>query len=106
MKYIEPPKFGRPEVLRLIEAEMPKPGEGMLLVEVQAAGINYADVLARSGVYPTIRKAPFVLGFEVAGVVREVGTCVAGFKAGDSVAAITPAGVGLARCSSSATRLR
>jgi NADPH2:quinone reductase len=96
MKYIEAPKFGGPEVLRLIEVEMPKPSEGMLLVEVQAAGINYADVLARSGVYPTIRKAPFVLGFEVAGVVREVGTCVAGFKAGDSVAAITPAGGGYA----------
>lgn len=49
---------------------MPKPGEGTLLVEVKAAGINYADVLARSGVYPTIRQAPFVLGFEVADVVR------------------------------------
>jgi len=80
MKYVEAPKFGGPEVLRLIEADMPGPGEGMLLVEVQAAGTNYADVLARSGFYPTIRKAPFVLGFEVAGVVREVGKCVEGFK--------------------------
>ncbi|HEX4168668.1 MAG TPA: alcohol dehydrogenase catalytic domain-containing protein [Bryobacteraceae bacterium] len=68
----------------------------MLLVEVQAAGIQYADVLARSGLYPTIRKAPFVLGFEVAGIVGEVGKCVEGFKAGDSVAAITPAGGGYA----------
>ena len=59
MKYIEAPKFGGPEVLRLIEADTPGPGEGMLLVEVQAAGINYADVLARSGLYPTIKKAPF-----------------------------------------------
>jgi NADPH2:quinone reductase len=67
-----------------------------LLVEVQAAGINYADVLARSGLYPAIRKAPFVLGFEIAGVVAEVGKYVEGFKAGDSVAAITPAGGGYA----------
>ena len=65
MKYIEAPKFGGPEVLRLIEAEMPKPGEGMLLVEAQAAGLNYADVLARSGVYPTIRKAPLFWGSRV-----------------------------------------
>lgn len=96
MKYIEAPKFGGPEVLKLIEADTPGPGEGMLLVEVQAAGINYADVLARSGLYPTITKAPFVLGFEVAGLVSEVGKCVEGFKAGDSVAAITPAGGGYA----------
>ena len=96
MKYIEASKFGGPEVLRFIEADTPAPGEGMLLVEVQAAGLNYADVLARSGLYPTIRKAPFVLGFEVVGVVREIGKGVEGFKAGDSVAAITPAGGGYA----------
>jgi len=96
MKYIEAPNFGGPEVLRLIEAETPRQGEAMLLVEVQASGVNYADVMARSGFYPTITKAPFVLGFEVAGIVREVGTCVEDFKAGDSVAAITPAGGGYA----------
>ena len=46
MKYVEASRFGGPEVLAVIEEETPKPGEGMLLVEVQAAGINYADVLA------------------------------------------------------------
>ena len=40
MKYIEVPNFGGPQVLRLIEADMLGPGEGMLLVEVQAAGIT------------------------------------------------------------------
>jgi NADPH:quinone reductase-like Zn-dependent oxidoreductase len=68
----------------------------MLLVEVQAAGINYADVLARSGHYPAITKAPFALGFEIAGVVQEVGTHVEGFKVGDSVAALTLTGGGYA----------
>jgi NADPH2:quinone reductase len=43
MKYVEASKFGGPEVLTVIEKETPRPGEGMLLLEVQAAGINYAD---------------------------------------------------------------
>ena len=68
----------------------------MLLVEVQAAGINYADVLARSGQYPAITKAPFALGFEIAGVVQEVGENVEGFKVGDPVAALTLTGGGYA----------
>jgi NADPH:quinone reductase len=96
VKYIEASRFGGPEVLAVIEKETPKPGEGMLLVEVQAAGINYADVLARSGHYPAITKAPFALGFEIAGVVKEVGKHVEGFKVGDSVAALTLTGGGYA----------
>jgi NADPH2:quinone reductase len=68
----------------------------MLLVEVKAAGINYVDVLARSGQYPAITKAPFALGFEIAGIVREVGKHVEGFKVRDPVAALTLTGGGYA----------
>jgi len=96
VKYVEASRFGGPEVLTLLEKETPKPAEGMLLVEVQAAGINYADVLARSGHYPAVAKAPFALGFEIAGVVKEVGKHVEGFKVGDSVAALTLTGGGYA----------
>lgn len=70
MKYVEASQFGGPEVLRVVEKKTPGPGEGILLVEVQAAGINYADVLARSGRYRAVAKAPFTLGFEVAGQKR------------------------------------
>jgi NADPH:quinone reductase len=96
VKYVEASRFGGPEVLTLLEKETPKPAEGMLLVEVQAAGINYADVLARSGHYPAVAKAPFALGFEIASVVKEVGKHVEGFKVGDSVAALTLTGGGYA----------
>lgn len=96
MKYVEASRFGGPEVLTTTEKETPRPGDGMALVEVQASGINYADVMARSGFYPSVTKAPFTPGFEVAGVVKEVGKGVDGVKAGDSVAAITPAGGGYA----------
>ena len=47
MRYLEASKFGGPEVLTVIEKETPRPGEGMLLVEVKAAGVNYADWMAR-----------------------------------------------------------
>ena len=96
MKYIEASQFGGPEVLQLKEKQTPHPGEGTLLVEVKAAGINYADVMARSGFYPSVKKAPFAPGFEIAGVVSEVGSGVDGFKVGDHVAAITLAGGGYA----------
>ena len=92
MRYVEASRFGGPEVLSLIEKETPKAGEGALLVEVQAAGVNYGDVLARSGHYPAVKQAPFALGFEVAGLVKEVGKGVNGFKIGDSVAALTQGG--------------
>ena len=60
MKYVEASQFGGPEVLTVKEKETPKPGEGMLLVEVQAAGVNYADVAARLGSFPAVAKAPFL----------------------------------------------
>src|ERR1700761_1528389 len=96
MKYVEALRFGGPEVLKVIEKETPRPAEGMLLVEVQAAGINYADILARAGHYPAVKQAPFAVGFEVAGVVREVGKGVGTFRVGDTVAALTLAGGGYA----------
>ncbi len=96
MKYIQVTKFGGPEVLTLLETQTPTPGDGMLLVEVKAAGVNYADIMARSGFYPQIPVAPFSPGFEIAGVVKSVGNGVDGFKEGDSVAAITMGGGGYA----------
>jgi NADPH:quinone reductase len=96
MKYVEASTFGGPEVLEVLEKETPSPGAGMLLVEVQAAGVNYADVAARLGHYPAVSKAPFVVGFEIAGIVREVGKGVEGLKIGDPVAALTVAGGGYA----------
>ena len=88
MKYVEATHFGGPEVLQLKEKQTPSAGDGTLLVEVKAAGLNFADVMARVGIYPDVSSAPFVPGFEVAGIVREVGAGVTGFKVGDHVAAI------------------
>jgi NADPH2:quinone reductase len=92
MKFVEASKFGGPEVLTLVEAPTPTPQEATLLVEVRAAGVNYADIMARSGFYPRVPEAPFPVGFEIAGVVKAIGKGVQGFKEGDSVAAITQGG--------------
>jgi NADPH:quinone reductase-like Zn-dependent oxidoreductase len=58
-------------------------------IRVRAAGINFADLLARVGLYPDAPKVPCVIGYEVAGVVDQVGPGVTGFREGDHVLAMT-----------------
>ena len=60
---------GPPEVLQVQERPDPAPGEGEVLIEVAAAGINFADTMARVGLYPDAPKPPCVVGYEVAGTV-------------------------------------
>lgn len=60
-----------------------------MLVRVRAAGVNFADVLGRLGLYPDAPKLPYVPGYEVAGVIDRVGPSVAGLTAGTRVIAIT-----------------
>src|SRR5882762_2693407 len=91
MKYVEVSQFGGPEVLKVVEKETPRATDGMLVVDVKAAGVNYADVAAPL-VFPAVAKAPFLPGFEIAGVVSYAGKGVNGFNVGDSVAAITSGG--------------
>jgi NADPH:quinone reductase-like Zn-dependent oxidoreductase len=62
-------KRGGPDVLRLEERPEPVAGAGETIVEVRAAGVNFADVLARVGLYPDAPPLPAVVGYEVAGVV-------------------------------------
>jgi NADPH2:quinone reductase len=92
MKFVEASKFGGPEVLTVVESPTPTPTVGALLVQIKAVGVNYADIMARSGFYPQVPKAPFPVGFEIAGVVKGIGKSVEGFKEGDSVAAIIQGG--------------
>jgi NADPH:quinone reductase-like Zn-dependent oxidoreductase len=66
-------KFGAPEVLVVREAADPTPKAGELLIRVEAAGINFADIMARMGTYPDLPGCPYVVGYEVAGVVEAAG---------------------------------
>jgi NADPH:quinone reductase-like Zn-dependent oxidoreductase len=82
-------KVGGPEVLRVQEQPDPAVGPGQIRIAVRAAGINFADTLARVGLYPDAPKPPCVLGYEVAGVVESVGEGVTEFELGDRVIAGT-----------------
>src|SRR6266849_5686002 len=81
-------RAGPPEVLEVREAPDPVAGAGKVRIRVRAAGINFADLLARVGLYPDAPKLPCVVGYEVSGVIDEVGAGVVGFAAGDRVFAL------------------
>jgi NADPH:quinone reductase-like Zn-dependent oxidoreductase len=89
MKQVWIPKIGEPEVLEVREAPDPEPKAGEVRVRVEASGINFADILARMGLYPDSPKLPAVVGYEVAGVVDAAGEGVDGLGNGDRVVAMT-----------------
>src|SRR3954454_2556285 len=80
---------GDPEVLQVQERPDPPVGAGEVRIAVKAAGINFADTMARVGLYPDAPKPPCVLGYEVAGEVESVGEGVESLKSGDRVMAGT-----------------
>jgi synaptic vesicle membrane protein VAT-1 len=88
VKQVWIPRFGPPEVLELREAPDPEPGAGEVRIRVRAAGVNFADVLARMGLYPDAPPPPCVVGYEVAGVVDQVGPGVEGLAPGARVVAM------------------
>jgi NADPH:quinone reductase-like Zn-dependent oxidoreductase len=83
-------KHGPPEVLQVQERPAPdRPLGGQVAIDVAAAGINFADTMARVGLYPDAPKPPVVVGYEVAGNVRAVGPGVEGLEPGQRVMAGT-----------------
>ncbi|MDH2443701.1 quinone oxidoreductase [Amnibacterium sp. CER49] len=84
MQVVQASRAGGPEVLEVAERDVPEPGEGELLVELAATGVNFVDVYRRTGTYPVA--FPHVPGTEGAGRVAAVGPGVAGFAVGDRVA--------------------
>ena len=82
-------RHGGPEVLEVQERPEPAVGRGQVRVAVRASGINFADLMARSGVYPDAPPLPSIVGYEVAGEVESVGEGVEGFSVGDRVIAGT-----------------
>ena len=82
-------RHGPPEVLEVREAVAPEPGDNEVLIKVAAAGVNFADIMARLGLYPDAPKPPCVVGYEVAGEVTALGPSATGFAAGNKVIALT-----------------
>lgn len=89
MKQVLISKVGRPEVLRLQDGEEPEVGAHDVRIHVAAAGVNFADIMARIGLYPDAPKLPAVVGYEVSGIIDKVGPDVRNLKVGDRVVAMT-----------------
>ncbi|MCU0327720.1 MAG: zinc-binding dehydrogenase [Chitinophagales bacterium] len=90
MKGIFIKKFGTPKEAFSIEETNPMPlNPDELRIQVKSFGLNYADVMARKGLYPEMPKMPCIIGYDVYGHISEVGANVEGFALGDQVVALT-----------------
>lgn len=93
MRVIEMSEYGGPDVLRVVERSDPRAGAGQVVVRVRATTVNPVDLGTREGVFADMAPhltLPFVLGWDVAGVVDSVGDGVQGWDVGARVAAMVP----------------
>jgi NADPH:quinone reductase-like Zn-dependent oxidoreductase len=84
--------IGGPEVLKWVEEDAPFPGPGQVRVRVLSAGVAYADILMRRGLYPGAPKLPLTPGYDIVGEIDSLGDGVSGFRPGQHVAALTMIG--------------
>jgi NADPH:quinone reductase-like Zn-dependent oxidoreductase len=90
MKAIVLRKYGAASgAFELREVATPIPGNGQILIRVECSGLNFADVMARKGLYKEAPPLPCVLGYDVTGTIVDKGAEVESFKIGDRVMAVT-----------------
>jgi NADPH:quinone reductase len=89
MKRVIVDHYGGPEVLRVVEADVPRPGPGEVRVKVLAAGVSYTDAMLRVGSYLGVPKPPVTPGYELIGVVEEVGPDCTRLRVGDRIGSLT-----------------
>jgi NADPH:quinone reductase-like Zn-dependent oxidoreductase len=78
-------KHGGPKMLEVRETPDPEPSQGEVRIKVHAAGLNFAEVMARKGLYPDAPKPPCIVGYEGAGVIDALGAGVTGLQKGTRV---------------------
>jgi NADPH2:quinone reductase len=105
MKAVVCKQFGPPESLVVEDLPSPRPGPGEVVVSMKAASVNFPDVLIIQNKYQFKPPLPFSPGSELAGVVKEAGAGVAGFKPGDRVIAFTTYGAFAEEVKTEAARL-
>ena len=88
MKRVVVDEFGGPEVLRVVEQDDPRPGPREVRVRVLAAGVSFTDAQIRAGTYIGGPKPPFTPGYELVGVVEELGPACGRLREGDRVGAL------------------
>ncbi len=92
MKAIQVQREGGEVRLVLADCAIPEPGEGEVLIQVAAAGLNHADLIQAKGGYPPPPGAPDTLGLEVSGEIVKLGTAVSQWRIGDQVCALLAGG--------------
>jgi NADPH:quinone reductase len=87
-------RFGGPDELEVIGAPVPTAGRGEVRIRVLASGVEYTDTLIRRHLYPqtSLRRPPFVMGYDVVGEIDQLGDAVGGFQLGERVADMTVLG--------------
>ena len=85
-------RYGGPEVITVSEQECPSPLPGEIRIKVLAAGVSLPDVLAREGVHPETPRVPYTPGWDLVGVVDQIGKGISGFALGQTVAAMPISG--------------
>lgn len=85
MRAVVQQAFGGPEVLQVEHVDPPEPLPSEVVVTVWAAGLNPVEAVIRSGAFPLLGPPPFVLGWDLSGVVSEVVAGVNRFQVGDEV---------------------
>ncbi|XP_063540227.1 synaptic vesicle membrane protein VAT-1 homolog-like isoform X2 [Cydia strobilella] len=80
--------FGGLKTVKILKKPEPTVGEGEVLIRVKACGLNFQDLIVRQGAIDSPPKTPFILGFECAGEIEQVGEGVTNFKVGDQVVAL------------------
>ena len=92
MKAIHFDQPGPPDVLKLVDCDIPEFNENQVLISVKFAGVNRPDIVQREGNYPAPKDHSIILGLEVSGIIEEVGANVKNFKKGDEVGALVNGG--------------
>ncbi|MCI9872289.1 zinc-binding dehydrogenase [Arthrobacter humicola] len=82
-------RFGGPEVLQVVEIDDPRPGPGEVRVRVLASGVSFTDAQLRAGTYLGGPKPPFTPGYELVGIVDELGPGCSRVRIGDRIGALT-----------------
>src|SRR4051794_18184963 len=91
-KRVVVPRYGGAEVITVVEEDIPTPKRGEVRLKVLAAGVSLPDVLAREGVHPETPRVPYTPGWDLVGIVDQIGEGVSGFEPGQTVAAMPISG--------------
>ena len=99
MQQVQLNQYGTPDVLKLVDTDIPQPKAGEVVIKVEAIGVNYSDTLRRRDKYFQPTPLPYVLGSEAVGQIVSVGEGVTEpYDIGATVLAILPFGGGYAGC--------